>query len=133
MAEIIEDIDIHFKTNKKWKHQEKKIIRETTATEISAAISSTKNYNPGLKALLSIKKNTATLEKAYSELLQIESELDVLNKKGLLIFEANFSPEDTVRWKTVLQEVNKAVSGINEILTSTIEKVTRKEKGNYLQ
>ena len=107
---------------------EKQIIIETSATELLTAISSTKNYNPGLKALLSLKKNTATLEKAFTELLQIESELDELNKNGLFIIEANTSPEDTVIWKSVLQEVNKSVTGINKILTAAIKKATQKEK-----
>lgn len=107
---------------------EEQIVRETTAIEASKAISGTRSYNPGLKALLSIKKNTATLEKAYIDLLQIESELDELNKKGLLIIEANALPEDTILWKSALQEVNKAVTGINEALTSAIEKATQKEK-----
>lgn len=107
---------------------EEQIIRETTAIEASKALSNTRSYNPGLKALLSIKKNTVTLEKAYIDLLQIESELDRLNKKGLLIIEANASPEDTIRWKSILQEVNKAVTGINEVLASAIEKAKQKEK-----
>jgi hypothetical protein len=106
---------------------EEQIVRETTATEISAAISSAKIYNPGLKALLSINKNTATLEKTYAELLQIESELDELNKNGLLIIETKTTPEEAAIWKLVLQEVIKAVTGINEILTASIEKATQKE------
>lgn len=107
---------------------EEQIIRETTANEASKALKSNRRYNPGLKALLSIKKNTVTLEKAYIELLQIESELDELNKKGLLIIEANASPEETIRWKSVLQEENKAVTGINEVLSATKDKLTQKEK-----
>lgn len=110
---------------------EEQIIRETTATEISAAIRSAKSYNPGLAALLSIKTNTATLEKTYTELLQVEIELDELNKKGLLIIEENASTEATVRWNSALQEVNKAVTGINNILTSAKEKITQKEKDGY--
>ena len=110
---------------------EEQIIRETSANEISMAFNSAKGYNPGLKALLSIKKNTATLETVYTEVLQIESELYELNKKGLVIIEANVSPEDTICWKSVLQEVNKAVSGINDILTAAKEKITLKEKDGY--
>ncbi len=109
---------------------EEQIIRETSDKEISAAISGVKSYNPGLKALLSIKKNTAILEKAYAELLQTESELDELNKNGLLVIEANSSPEFTSQLNAV-QEVNKAVTGINDILTEAKEKIAQNEKDGY--
>lgn len=110
---------------------EKQIAIKTTDKEISAAISSTKSHNPGLRALLSIKKNTATLEKDYAELLQIESELEKLNKNGLLIIEANTLPEPSAQWKVVLQKANEAVTGINDSLTSAKEKIAQKEKNGY--
>jgi len=110
---------------------EEQIIRETTDNEIAAAISSTKSHNPGLRVLLSIKKNTATLEKAYEELLQIESELDEMKNNGLLLIEANTSAEATARWKAVLLEANKAVTGINDILSAAKEKIAQKEKVEY--
>jgi hypothetical protein len=110
---------------------EEQIIMKTTDKEISTAISSSKRHNFGLKALLSIKSNPATLEKDYSELLHIESELDRLNKNGLLIIEANTLPEATVRWKAVIQEVNKAVTGINNTLSAAKDKIVQKEKEGY--
>lgn len=110
---------------------EEQVIRETTVGEISSAMSSAKSYNPGLKALLSIKKNSATLETAYAELLQIESELEEVNKRGLVIIEANATPEDTARWESVLQEVNKAMSGINELLIAAKEKIDQNVKDGY--
>jgi hypothetical protein len=113
------------------KASEEDIIRETTDNEIAAAIRSTKDHNPGLRALMSIKKNTATLEKSYAGLLQIESELDEINKNGLLIIEANTSAEATERWSVILQEVNKAVTGINNILNAAKEKLAQKEKDGY--
>jgi len=110
---------------------EKQIVIKTTDNQISAAINSTKSYNPGLKALLSIKKNTATLEKDYSELLKIESERKELNKNSLLIIEANVSPEATAQWKAVINDADKAVTAINDILTTTKEKMAQKEKEGY--
>ncbi len=110
---------------------EEQIIRETTDKEISEAVSSARSHNPGLRALLSIKKNTATLEKAYAELLQTESELDELNKNGLLIIKANTSPEATAQWNSHLQEADKVVTGINDILVAAQEKIAQNEKEGY--
>lgn len=111
--------------------QEEQIAIKTTDKEISSAINSSKSHNPGLKALLSIKKNTATLEKEYSELLQIESELNELNKNGLLIIEANALTEDADKWKAVLQEAENALEGINDTLSAAKEKVEQQQKDGY--
>ena len=99
---------------------EEHIISVITDKEISAAISSAKSYNPGLRALLSIKKNTATLENAYADLMQTEGEFDELNKNGLLIIEANTSPEAATQWNSVIQESDEAVTSINELSTSSL-------------
>jgi len=107
------------------------IIMKTTDKEISAVISSTKRRNHGLKALLSIKSNTATLEKDYAELLHIESELDQLYKNGLLIIEDNAQQEAIVQWKAVIQKANEAVTGINDNLSAAKDKITQKEKDGY--
>lgn len=111
--------------------REEQIAIKTTDKEISAAISSSKSHNPGLKALLSIKKNTATLEKDYTDLLQIESELNELNKNGLLIIEGSTSPENADKWKMVLQEAENAVAGINDTLSAAKGKVAQKQKDGY--
>ena len=71
---------------------EEQIIIKATGQEIPVLNSGTKSYNPGLRALLAIKNFTATLEKDYIELQQIEGNLDELNKKGLLMIEATASP-----------------------------------------
>lgn len=109
---------------------EEKIILKTKVDETATANSSTKSHNPGLRALLSIKKYTATLEEDYTKLLQIEQELDDLNKDGLLIIEAITSPEATVRWNAILLEMNKAVSDINDTLMAAKEQITQKVKTN---
>ncbi len=105
------------------------------ATEIETPIlnRSTKSHNPGLRALLAIKNFNATLEKDYTELLQIESDLNELYKKGLLIIEGADSPEAISRWKVSLQEVNNAVTGINVTLTEAKEKIEQKEKDVYAE
>ena len=108
---------------------EEQIILTTEVDE--TAINTGKSHNPGLKALLSIKKFTATLEKDFTELLQIESELHELNKAGLLMFEATTSPEAVARWKAISLETNKAISGINATLTEAKKRLAQKEKTNF--
>ena len=101
-------------------------IGETTVLK-----SSNQSHNPGLRALLAIKKFTSTFEEDYSKLLQIESDLNELNKKGLVIIETNTSAEAVANWKETVQDVNTAVKGINDTLTSAKEKIDQKEKEGY--
>lgn len=108
---------------------EEQIILTTEVDE--TAINTAKSHNPGLKALLSIKKFTATLEKDFTKLLQIESELLELNKAGLLMLEATTLPEATAPWKAISQEINKAISGINATLTEAKKRLAQKEKTNF--
>ena len=111
--------------------REEQIVIKTTDKEISAAISSTKKHNPGLKALLSIKKNTAAFEKEYAELLQIEGEVDALNKNAFLIIEANALPGVTAGWKVVFEEEYNSITAIIETLSVAKEKLAKEEKYVY--
>jgi hypothetical protein len=90
-----------------------------------------KYYNPGLRALLSVKHFSATLEKDYAELLKIESELSNLNLKAQLIIEANTTPEAMNDWKLAITEINNAIMDINTVLTSAKEKIAHDEKDSY--
>ena len=110
---------------------EDQIILETKDNE-TVADSSPKSDPPELKALLAIKKFAAQLEEEYNELLKIESELDELHKDGLLIIEATAPPEAAAQWNAILQEMNKAIIGINDILTKAKENTAQKEKSNSL-
>ncbi|WP_373553460.1 hypothetical protein [Haliscomenobacter sp.] len=87
---------------------------------------------PELKVLLAVKKFTAQLEEEYTELLKIESELDELHKDGLLIIEATAPPEAAAQWNAILLEMNKAISGINDILIKAKENTAQNEKSNSL-
>jgi hypothetical protein len=91
----------------------------------------TRTYNPGLRALLSLKKFSAALVKDYSDLLQIESQLDEAYKNGLSIIKANTLAEESARWNAIVHEVDNAVSSINGILTLAKEKVGQKEKSGF--
>lgn len=110
---------------------EEQIIKKILEEDSAALNRGTKTHNPGLRALLSIKKISATLEKEYSDLMQVERQLDESFKDGLLIIEANTLPDETARWKAVIREVNKAVSGIHDTLIMAKDKVEQKEKNGY--
>jgi hypothetical protein len=110
---------------------EKQNIIKEAVIETTVLSSSTKSHNPGLRALLAIKNFTATLEKDYTELLRLESELDELNKKALLMIESNTSVEALAKWKEGLQEVNYAITGINTTLTAAKEQLDQETKVGY--
>jgi len=84
-------------------------------------------HNPGLRALLSIKNFSATLEKDYAELLQIENDLAEVHKKGLLVMEGNGTPEAIENWKLNAAALNEVISGMNDILKTAKEKIEKKE------
>ena len=107
------------------------IIVKATGEVTPVLNSGTKNHNPGLRALLAIKNFTATLEKDYTLLTKLENDLDELNKKGMLMIEATTSPEAIAQWKMSVEEVNKAVSGINQILTAAKANTEQKVTDGY--
>ncbi|MBL0358045.1 MAG: hypothetical protein IPP72_14755 [Chitinophagaceae bacterium] len=84
--------------------------------------------NPGLRALLSIRNLSITLEKDYAELLQIEASLQEINKNALLIIETNCSPEAIESWLATAREVDSAITGLNETLNVAKEKLWKKEE-----
>jgi hypothetical protein len=85
------------------------------------------NHNPGLRALLSIKNLGITLQKDYDRLLQIEKDLEELNKTGLLIIEAHAEPETGENWRLTTAAITKAVAGIKDILNTAKESIEKKE------
>lgn len=89
--------------------------------------SETSNHNPGLRALLSIKNFGITLQKDYERLLQIEKEMDELNKTGSSVIEANAAPAAAESWKLASLAVSKAVTGIKDLLNSAKESIEKKE------
>ena len=112
---------------------EKQVVRKASDEVIGVSTSGNKSRNPGLRALLSIKSFNATLEKDYLELLEIESRLDELHKSGLLVIESNTSPEATTQWKSILPEVSKSITVINETLAAAKVKIVQKEKDGYIE
>ena len=87
--------------------------------------------NPGLRALLSIKNFGTTLQKDYAHLLQIEKDLEELNKTGLLIIEAHAEPEASESWKLTAAEITKVVTGIKDTLNTVKESIEKKETTGF--
>lgn len=87
-----------------------------------------KEYNSKLRALLSIRNFSKILERHYEQMLQIENNLDELNKNALSIIEAHCSPENQEKWKNILKGINNSISSINQVLKSAKEKVVKKDR-----
>lgn len=96
--------------------------------ETTGLNSNYKNHNPGLKALLAIKNFTATLEKDFTQLHQMENDLSELNKNGLLMIETTTSQEAIDQWMSVIQQENNALTGINNNLTKAKLNLEQKAK-----
>jgi len=92
-----------------------------------------RDHNPGLRALLSIKNLTNTLEKDSIEILRMESELNELNRNGLFIIENNTETEAFSQWKLYLQEVNNAILGINNTLSKAKNRIDQQAKEGYTE
>ena len=93
---------------------------ESLRTEIS-------NHNPGLRALLSIKNFSITLMKDYEHLLEIEKELEKLNRTGLALIETSTEPGAAESWNLATEAIHKAVTRIREILNTAKENIEHKE------
>ena len=78
---------------------EEEIDLKVPATEIAHEKGKASNNNPGLMALISIKKFGVTLKDDYTRLLQIENELKEVNKTGMLMLEAHAKPGKVETWK----------------------------------
>lgn len=110
---------------------EDQIILNQMGSESTNLKSRFKTNNPGLRALLSIKKLSATMENDYTQLLQIESDLSALNKKSLQLIELYASPEAVAKWQEILFTFDNTVKGINDTLTAVKEKIAQKDKDGY--
>lgn len=95
--------------------------------------SESSSRNPGLRALLSIKNFGTTLQKDYEHLLQIEKDLEELNKTGLLIIETYAKPGAGESWKFITAAITKAVTGIKNILNTVKENIEKKETNGFAE
>lgn len=93
----------------------------------------TKNYNPELRALLSIRNFKKALQKHYEQMMQIEKNFQELNENALFIIQGHCSKEALQKWKNNLSEINSALEGINEILSKVKEKIVKKDRSDSSQ
>lgn len=110
--------------------KENEVVLKVIANE---TIDDSKSHNPGLRALLAIKKHTALLVSDINELLQFKSKLDDLYKKGLQLLEANSSPQSVTIWKGEFLKVNKAFKGIKDSLSTAKEMTDQNIKEGYTE
>lgn len=87
-----------------------------------------KKYNSKLRALVSIRNFDKIWNTHLAQMLQIEKQLNELNKNALAIIEVHCSTESQEKWKAILKESSSALSSINQILKSAKEKVINKDR-----
>lgn len=85
-------------------------------------------YHSELRALLSIRNFNSALEKHYSQMLEIEKNLEEFHKNAFAIIEAHSSTESQEKWKKGLEEMNNSLKAINEVLNSVKEKVKNHDR-----
>lgn len=110
---------------------EKKITKNDASGAADGTKKGAKVRNPGLRALLAIKKISATLETDFVELLALENDLNTLNQKGLSIIEALATTEAQAQWKLTLDEMYIALTGINDTFADAKEKIDQKATEGY--
>ncbi len=94
---------------------------------VASAKNENRRHNPGLKALLSMRNCNITLEKEYEELLEIEAELDAMNKTGMLQIATHCNSEMQAKWKEQVDKGNEEIAGLNKTLKEEKEKIEKKE------
>lgn len=87
-------------------------------------------YHSELRALLSIRNFNSALEKHYAQMLQIEKNLEELNKNALAIIEAHSSHKLQEKWKEGLNKMNSSLDAINDILNTAKEKVKNHDRSD---
>ncbi|MFN3489223.1 MAG: hypothetical protein ACK4YV_08820 [Emticicia sp.] len=87
----------------------------------------TKTYNSGLRALLSIRNLSESLEKNRTALVQIEKEINDLNSDTSVIIQSNCTTDAYEKWKTALKEIDSPAFNVNKTLKTVIEKIAIKD------
>lgn len=90
----------------------------------------TKPYHAELRALLSIRNFSKTMDKHYEQMLQIEKNLDEMNKDTSAIIAAHCSVDSQKKWKYNLKELQDSVFAINQVLKSLKEKVAKLDRSD---
>ena len=87
-------------------------------------------YHSELRALLSIRNFSNGLEKHYSQMVQIQKNLEELNKNALAIIVGNCSTEAQEKYKVGLKKIDRDLKVINEVLNLGKEKVNSHDRSN---
>jgi len=107
--------------------REQQINIETANAAGATATNENNQHNPGLRALLSLRNCNITLEKEYGELLEIEAELDAINKTGLVMIATHCNTKMQESWQANVQNGDEAIDGLKKTLEEEKEKIRKKE------
>ena len=111
------------------------IKKEMNPKPADEAVATAKNenrwYSPGLRALLSMRNCKINFEKEYEELLEIEAQLDDINKTGMLLIATHCNTEMQVNWKEQVDKGNEAIASLNKTLLDEKEKIEKKAVTNF--
>lgn len=83
-------------------------------------------YNSGIIALLSIRNFSQVLESDYVLLIKIEKDLVQMNRRALAVIETHAPAESQDNWKAILAAVSANVIGINTVLYTVGERLSKK-------
>lgn len=83
-------------------------------------------YNPKLRALLSVRNFSKALERHYGQMKQIEEDLEIVNRNALATIEVYSSEEELQRWNSSVREVKDSVYSIDEVMQLLAENVAKK-------
>ncbi|MGH1365464.1 MAG: hypothetical protein ACRBF0_18015 [Calditrichia bacterium] len=89
-------------------------------------------YNPKLRAILSIRNIVKGLQSNWASMDNIGSNLDSLLKNATSLFQANASAEAGINWKAEVDRLYQNVSSLKKILSSVTEKIRNKDAENLV-
>ncbi len=97
-----------------------------TKTEKPKSGLKNKTYSPGLTTLLSIRDYSFSMEKHGAQLLKIEKDLGELTQNALAHIKDHCPAESYEKIKGNFEDINKAMSSINQVLHAVKEKILNK-------
>jgi len=93
---------------------------------------STPQYNPKLRAILSIRNIVKGLQSNWMSMDKIGSNLDSILKNASSLFQAHASTEAGDNWNTEVDKLYQNVSALKEILSFVTEQIRKKEAENLV-
>ncbi len=86
--------------------------------------------NPELRALLAIRNFSSVLKMHQGQMMELERNLDQLNRNALSTIKAHCSPQAQESWERTLKEIETAVSSLNQALDTAKVKIENKDSSD---